>query len=162
MRGTEQPQSRRVGQQKTTPVIVPLSNPGLIVTPDLSGVTEGDEMYLICGVEGSPPVTFKWYQSGNVQPLFTTSTQSSASQQIKGVGNEHSGTYYCKASNYASMVQSQPVTVDVKMATWKKCLIVACCLLVVAVLVLACVLLYNSKRGRETYSPPATQAFAGV
>lgn len=97
---------------RNTPLPVPLSNPGLIVTPDLSGVTEGDEMYLICGVEGSPPVTFKWYQSGNVQPLFTTSTQSSASQQIKGVGNEHSGTYYCKASNYASMVQSQPVTVD--------------------------------------------------
>ncbi|KAM9491259.1 LOW QUALITY PROTEIN: platelet endothelial cell adhesion molecule [Salvelinus alpinus] len=135
-----------VSNKQNTPLPVPLSNPGLIITPDLSGVAEGDEMYLICGVEGSPPVTFKWYQ-----PLFTTSTQSSASHRIKGVGNEHSGTYYCKAFNYTTMVQSQPVTVDgeMKMAMWKKCLIVACCLLVMAVLVLACVLRYNSKRGKR-------------
>nr|ACN10682.1 Platelet endothelial cell adhesion molecule precursor [Salmo salar] len=152
-----------VSNKLNTTVTVPLSNPGLSVVPDLLEVTEGNEMYLICGVEGSPPVTFKWYRRGNVQPLFTTtSTQSSASHQIKQVGNEHSGTYYCEAINYANTVQSQPVTVDVKMAMWKKGLIVACCLLVVAVLVLACVLRYNSKRGRETYSPPATQAFAGV
>ncbi|XP_045074504.1 platelet endothelial cell adhesion molecule [Coregonus clupeaformis] len=139
-----------VSNRLNTTVIVPLSNPGLTVLPDLSEVAEGDEMYLICGVEGSPPVTFKWYRRGNVQPLFTTtSTQSSASHQIKGVGNEHSGNYYCEAINYANMVQSQLVTVDVKMAMWKKGLIVACCLLVVAVLVLGCVLRYNSKRGKR-------------
>ncbi|XP_071032778.1 platelet endothelial cell adhesion molecule isoform X2 [Oncorhynchus clarkii lewisi] len=139
-----------VSNKLNTTVIVPLSNPGLSVVPDLLEVTEGNEMYLICGVEGSPPVTFKWYRRGNVQPLFTTtSTQSSASHQIKGVGNEHSGTYYCEAINYANMVRSQPVTVDVKMATWKKGLIVACCLLVVALLALACVLRYNSKRGKR-------------
>uniref|UniRef100_A0A673ZUV7 Platelet endothelial cell adhesion molecule-like n=1 Tax=Salmo trutta TaxID=8032 RepID=A0A673ZUV7_SALTR len=136
-----------VSNKLNTTVTVPLSNPGLSVVPDLLEVTEGNEMYLICAVEGSPPVTFKWYRRGNVQPLFTTtSTQSSASHQIKRVGNEHSGTYYCEAINYANTVQSQPVTVDVKMAMWKKGLIVACCLLVVAVLVLACVLRYNSKR----------------
>ncbi|CAB1344927.1 unnamed protein product [Coregonus sp. 'balchen'] len=101
-----------VSNKLNTTVIVPLSNPGLTVLPDLSEVAEGDEMYLICGVEGSPPVTFKWYRRGNVQPLFTTtSTQSSASHQIKGVGNEHSGNYYCEAINYANMVQSQLVTV---------------------------------------------------
>uniref|UniRef100_A0A4W5P4R1 Ig-like domain-containing protein n=1 Tax=Hucho hucho TaxID=62062 RepID=A0A4W5P4R1_9TELE len=103
-----------VSNKLNTTVIVPLSNPGLTVLPDLLEVVEGIEMYLICGVEGSPPVTFKWYRRGNVQPLFTTtSSKSSASHQIKEVGNEHSGTYYCEAINNANVVQSQPVTIDV-------------------------------------------------
>ena len=46
----------------------------------------------------------------------------------------------------------------VRLALWKKAVIGGVCLLVVAVLVVVGILYYKSKRGRETYSPPATQA----
>lgn len=47
----------------------------------------------------------------------------------------------------------------VLMALWKKMLIIVACLLLLSVLLLVASMLYiKSKRGRETYSPPATQA----
>lgn len=46
----------------------------------------------------------------------------------------------------------------VRLALWKKAVIGGFCLLAVAVAVAACVLWFRSKRGRETYSPPASHA----
>ncbi|KAM4611788.1 platelet endothelial cell adhesion molecule isoform 3-T3 [Polymixia lowei] len=131
-------------------VIVPLSEPVLTVLPDLADIAEGDNLYLICGIKGTPPVTFKWYHSGDVQPLFTTtSNKITMDYQIPSLGSKHSGTYYCEAVNIANnIVRSQLVTIDVRMALWKKGVIVASCLLVVAVLVLLCVLRFRAKRVR--------------
>ncbi|XP_076001527.1 platelet endothelial cell adhesion molecule isoform X3 [Genypterus blacodes] len=131
-------------------VIVPLSEPTLTVLPDLSDVAEGHDLILICGIKGTPPVTFKWYRSDNAQPLFTTtSNHVSMDYQIPFLGSQHSGAYYCEAINPAkNTVRSQTVQIDVHMAMWKKAVIVASCLLVVSILVLLCVLRFKSKRVR--------------
>uniref|UniRef100_UPI003AABC6BD platelet endothelial cell adhesion molecule isoform X6 n=1 Tax=Centroberyx gerrardi TaxID=166262 RepID=UPI003AABC6BD len=141
-------------------VIVPLSGATLTVVPDLADIAEGVDLLLICGIKGTPPVSFKWYRSDSVQPLFTTtSNEVTKHYNVTGVGSKHSGTYYCEAINPANnVVRSQSVTIEVRMALWKKGLIVASCLLLVTVLVLLFVLCFRAKRGRETYSPPATQA----
>ncbi|KAM3864681.1 platelet endothelial cell adhesion molecule [Diretmus argenteus] len=132
-------------------VTVPLSEPTLTVLPDLADIAEGDHLYLICSIRGTPPVTFKWYRSGNTQPLFAiTSFQASMDYQVERLRSEHSGTYYCEATNHANvMVTSQSVTIDVRMAMWKKGVIVASCLLVVAVLVLLFILRFRAKRGKR-------------
>ncbi|KAJ8002038.1 hypothetical protein DPEC_G00175650 [Dallia pectoralis] len=141
-----------------TTVIVPLSKPKLGISTDLSAaasevtvdIAEGYDIFLVCSVEGSHPVSFKWYRKGNSQPLFTsTSIRNTAVYPISQVNNEVSGIYYCIADNPAKiLVQSQPVTVEVKMAGWKKGLIISCCLLVVVVVVtVAAVQFFKSKRG---------------
>ncbi|XP_056135561.1 platelet endothelial cell adhesion molecule isoform X5 [Lampris incognitus] len=131
-------------------VTVPVSDTLLTVLPDLRNIAEGDRLYLICSINGTPPVTFKWYRSGRAQPLSTTtSNKITLDYQVPEVSREHSGTYYCEAGNYANNVRSQLVTIDVSMAMWKKGLIVASCLLVVAVLVLLLVLHFRAKRGKR-------------
>uniref|UniRef100_A0A3P8ZQV5 Ig-like domain-containing protein n=1 Tax=Esox lucius TaxID=8010 RepID=A0A3P8ZQV5_ESOLU len=140
-----------------TTVIVPLSGAKLGISSDLSAapselsldVAEGYAIYLLCSVQGSYPISFKWYKRGNAKPLYTiTSTKTTGTYQIPQVTNEHSGNYYCLADNPAEKTSvSQDITVDVRMARWKKGLIVACCLLVVAFAVIGCVLHFRSQRG---------------
>ncbi|KAL1006029.1 hypothetical protein UPYG_G00066970 [Umbra pygmaea] len=142
-----------------TSVTVPLSSPELGVSSDLLAtqsfisldVPEGYDIYLVCSVQGSYPVSFKWYRDGTAMPILTrTLTQTTDVYQIEKVDYKNSGIYYCEANNSAqNIVRSQAVTVDVKMAKWKKVLIGACCLLVGAVLVLGCVLFFKSKRGKR-------------
>ncbi|XP_078146433.1 platelet endothelial cell adhesion molecule isoform X3 [Centroberyx gerrardi] len=131
-------------------VIVPLSGATLTVVPDLADIAEGVDLLLICGIKGTPPVSFKWYRSDSVQPLFTTtSNEVTKHYNVTGVGSKHSGTYYCEAINPANnVVRSQSVTIEVRMALWKKGLIVASCLLLVTVLVLLFVLCFRAKRVR--------------
>ncbi|XP_062293867.1 platelet endothelial cell adhesion molecule isoform X4 [Scomber scombrus] len=132
-------------------VIVPLSHPTLTVVPTLGEIYEGDHLYLICGVQGTPPVTFKWYRVGNENPLYsTTSNSNNTDYQVKDLAKHHSGMYFCEAINPANTaVGSNPVTIEVRMALWKKALIGGICLLVLAVLALLFVLYYRSKRGRR-------------
>ncbi|XP_078146429.1 platelet endothelial cell adhesion molecule isoform X2 [Centroberyx gerrardi] len=132
-------------------VIVPLSGATLTVVPDLADIAEGVDLLLICGIKGTPPVSFKWYRSDSVQPLFTTtSNEVTKHYNVTGVGSKHSGTYYCEAINPANnVVRSQSVTIEVRMALWKKGLIVASCLLLVTVLVLLFVLCFRAKRGKR-------------
>uniref|UniRef100_A0A3Q3VZS2 Ig-like domain-containing protein n=1 Tax=Mola mola TaxID=94237 RepID=A0A3Q3VZS2_MOLML len=150
------PFSRRLN----TTVIEPLSNPALTVIPNVGEISEGDHLYLICGVKGTPPVTFKWYRSDRTQSLYaTTSYNNNTSYEIPLLSKGHSGKYHCEAVNHANnVVRSDLVTIEVRMALWKKAVIVGFCLLTVSVTVLVCVLCFRSKRGRETYSPPASQA----
>ncbi|XP_026159791.1 platelet endothelial cell adhesion molecule isoform X3 [Mastacembelus armatus] len=131
-------------------VIVPLSHPTLTVIPKLSEISEGDDLYLICGINGTPPVTFKWYRVGNEQPLLTNTTNTNSTYyQIHKLSKEHSGIYYCEAVNHANnLVRSEKVTIDVQLALWKKALIAGFCLLLVLVLVVVCVLYFRSKRVR--------------
>ncbi|KAM9792166.1 platelet endothelial cell adhesion molecule [Neosynchiropus ocellatus] len=102
-------------------LIVPLSHPTLTVIPVESEISEDDDLYLICGVKGSPPVTFKWYLVGIDEPIGNiTSDKNTSHYQIKALRTGHSGTYICEAMNYANVVRSAPVVINVRMALWKK------------------------------------------
>ncbi|XP_030289731.1 platelet endothelial cell adhesion molecule isoform X3 [Sparus aurata] len=129
-------------------VIVPPSYAELMAVPDESGIYEGDDLYLLCRADGTPPVTFKWYHVGNNLPLYTnTSNDYSSSYQVPSVSKEHNGRYYCEAFNHVNkVVRSEEVTIEVQMVLWKKALIGGFCLLAVSVLVVVCVLCFRSKR----------------
>ncbi|XP_031723034.1 platelet endothelial cell adhesion molecule isoform X3 [Anarrhichthys ocellatus] len=145
-RNKEAPLSKRLNAT----VIVPLTHPILTVIPDLPEISEGDDLFLICGVKGSPPVTFKWYRVGNEQPLYTTtSNKNNTYYRVHSLSKEHSGVYYCEAVNHANnVVSSDRVTIEVRLALWKKVLIGGFCVLAVSVLVVVCVLCFRSKRVR--------------
>ncbi|XP_049427454.1 platelet endothelial cell adhesion molecule isoform X3 [Epinephelus fuscoguttatus] len=130
-------------------ITVPLTQPTLTVIPHLPEISEGDHLYLICGVKGTPPVTFKWYRDGHEQPLYTTtSNKNNTDYQVPTLSKEHSGTYYCEAFNHANKVRSERVTIEVRQALWKKAVIGCFCLLAVIVLVVVAVLCFRSKRVR--------------
>ncbi|XP_034542939.1 platelet endothelial cell adhesion molecule isoform X2 [Notolabrus celidotus] len=143
----EAPLSKRLNAT----VIVPLTHPTLTVIPNVAEISEGDHLFLICGVDGTPPVTFKWYQVGNELPLYTTTANLNHSNyQVPLLSKEHSGTYHCEAINYANnVVRSDPVVIEVRMALWKKVLIGGFCLLAGVVLVVVLVLCFKSKRGKR-------------
>ncbi|TWW59785.1 Platelet endothelial cell adhesion molecule [Takifugu flavidus] len=146
------------GRLNTT-VVEPLSDATLTVIPNLSEISEGDHLYLICGVKGSPPITFKWYRSGQATPVHTAMADKNHTDfQIPLLSKDHSGEYYCEAINYANFIHSEPVIIAVRLALWKKALIGVVGLLAASVLVLVCVLCFRAKRGRETYSPTESQA----
>ncbi|XP_034096273.1 platelet endothelial cell adhesion molecule isoform X3 [Gymnodraco acuticeps] len=142
----EAPLSKRLNAT----VIVPLTNPILTVLPHLPEISEGDHLYLICGVNGTPPVTFKWYRVGNEHPLYTITTHmNNTNYRVSALSKEHSGMYYCEAINHANiLVRSDLVTIEVRLALWKKVLIGGFCLLALSVLVVVVVLCFKSKRVR--------------
>ncbi|GLD73659.1 platelet endothelial cell adhesion molecule-like isoform X3 [Lates japonicus] len=139
-----------LSQRLNAAVIEPLMDPTLTVIPHLPEISEGDHLYLICGTKGTPPVTFKWYRVGNKQPLHTTtSDKNNTDYRVPNLSKAHSGTYYCEAVNYANnIVRSEKVTIEVRLALWKKVVIGGVCLLVVSVLVVGSVLYFRSKRVR--------------
>uniref|UniRef100_UPI0037E9161E platelet endothelial cell adhesion molecule isoform X3 n=1 Tax=Semicossyphus pulcher TaxID=241346 RepID=UPI0037E9161E len=140
-----------LGKKLNATVIVPLTQPILTVTPDLADISEGDHLFLICGIAGTPPVTFRWYRVGSAQPFNTTiSNLNHTSYQVPLLSKEHSGTYYCEAVNLANnIVRSNPVIIEVRMALWKKVLIAGFCLLAGTVLVVVLVVCFKSKRGKR-------------
>ncbi|KAG7238230.1 hypothetical protein INR49_031145 [Caranx melampygus] len=90
-----------------TDVIEPLSQTTLTVIPTLSDISEGEDLYLICGTKGTPPVTFYLYRVGIKPPLFTNiSQQNNTNFLVPNLSKQHSGTYY------------------LHLALWKKALIV--------------------------------------
>lgn len=93
---------------------VPPSYAELMAVPDESGIYEGDDLYLLCRADGTPPVTFKWYHVGNNLPLYTnTSNDYSSSYQVPSVSKEHNGRYYCEAFNHVNkVVRSEEVTIE--------------------------------------------------
>ncbi|CAN9510781.1 unnamed protein product [Ophioblennius macclurei] len=143
----EAPLSKRLNAT----VIEPLSQPTLTVIPKPQEASEGDNLVLICGVHGTPPVTFKWFRVGWAEPLNTTTTEERHKDyQLPLLAKEHSGTYYCEAVNYANnVVRSEQVTIQVRMALWKKALMGGAGLVAAALLAAAaCVLFFRSKRVR--------------
>ncbi|XP_031610026.1 platelet endothelial cell adhesion molecule isoform X2 [Oreochromis aureus] len=135
-------------QHLSVNVIVPLSLMTLTVIPTPLGISEGEDLRFICSVNGTGPVTFKWYRTGSVVPLQTnTTTETYSSFLIKPVSKNDSDKYYCEASNGANKVRSENVDVQVLMALWKKMLIIVACLLLLSVLLLVASMLYiKSKR----------------
>ncbi|XP_056265766.1 platelet endothelial cell adhesion molecule isoform X3 [Pseudoliparis swirei] len=146
-RQREAPLSKRLNAT----VIVPLTHPLLTVIPHLADISEGDDLYLICGVRGSPPVSFKWYRVGERQPLYTTTSgQNHTDYRLPGLSRGHSGVYYCEAVNHAdNVVRSDSVTIEVRLALWKKALAGGFSLLALCVLLVVCVLCFRSKRGNR-------------
>ncbi|CAL8389081.1 unnamed protein product [Arctogadus glacialis] len=133
-------------------VIVPLSNATLTALPAPWDVAEGNALILICGVTGTPPVTFKWYrEDGGARLLFAgTANERSMAHRIHAVSRDHSGAYYCEAVNHArNPVRSQTVLIEVRLALWKKGVIAASCLLVLCAAALLCVLRFKSRRGKK-------------
>ncbi|KAM9856646.1 platelet endothelial cell adhesion molecule isoform 3-T3 [Aulostomus maculatus] len=144
-----------VSKSLNATVTVPLSRPSLTVIPVLPEISEGDHLFLICMVKGTPPVIFKWYRVGRESPLFTTNSEWNSSDfQIENLAKKDSGTYYCEALNFANnLVRSGPVTIEVRLALWKKAMIGGFSLLVVSVLVVVGVLCFRSKRAIEDRPP---------
>lgn len=94
---------------------VPLSKPTLKVSPGLAQVNEGDNLRLICSVEGSPPVTFKWYRSDKEIPLQVETTyMNSIDYQIPVLSSKDSGRYRCEAINPANSVHSDLTYIEGK------------------------------------------------
>lgn len=90
----------------------PLSDATLTVIPDLSEISEGDHLYLICGVKGSPPITFKWYRSGQATAMHTITVNNNHTDfQISLASKNNNGEYHCEAINYANFVHSEPVII---------------------------------------------------
>ncbi|XP_058496612.1 platelet endothelial cell adhesion molecule-like isoform X2 [Solea solea] len=142
------PKTGLLSSRLNATLIEPLRGLTLTVLPDLPEISEGNQLYLICGTKGTPPVTYKFYRVGDKRPLLTkTLNENNTYYHVNKLSKEHSGTYYCEADNHANnVVRSENVIVEVRMALWKKALIGGVCLLVVSVLVAVCVLYIKSKR----------------
>lgn len=79
----------------------------------MAKISEGNQLSLICRVNGTPPVTFKLYRSDNENPLHAvTSNSDHTMYQIPVLSREDSGMYHCEAANLANMVQSDSVDVQ--------------------------------------------------
>lgn len=86
---------------------MPLSNATMMVVPDLARYTEGGHLYLICSVEGTPPVTFKWFRADEESPVYVaTSSSNNTDYQIPVLSRKHSGRYRCEAVNPANNIVS--------------------------------------------------------
>lgn len=91
----------------------PLTEATLTVVPDPADISEGDHLYLICGVKGTPPITFKWYRSDQEKAQNeTTVNKNNTDFQIPVVSKEHSGWYHCEAFNQANTIHSQAVNIQ--------------------------------------------------
>ncbi|KAF7659201.1 hypothetical protein LDENG_00001590 [Lucifuga dentata] len=125
--------------QRTTSIIEPVSEPALIIYPNMGDVSEGQDLTLDCTLKkGTPPINFTWYHAETEGALASqTSPGLKGSYRIKGVRAEHGGGYYCVSTNQANEIKrSYTVTVGVKLAGWKKGLIAVVCILLIAALVL--------------------------
>ncbi|XP_024128313.1 platelet endothelial cell adhesion molecule isoform X2 [Oryzias melastigma] len=128
---------------KSTNIIEPVSNPEMKVVPNEGEVSEGDSMSLVCSVQrGTFPISFTWFHTEIEDPVASVSTnKTEGSYRISNVKGEHGGRYYCVSTNQAKdNKQSNIVLVAVKMAGWKKGLIVVFCILILLplLLVIAC------------------------
>ncbi|XP_051568007.1 platelet endothelial cell adhesion molecule isoform X3 [Myxocyprinus asiaticus] len=145
------PASAKMSERLYAPVIVPVGKPLLTVIPVPGNTEEGQDLTLICGIpKGSPPISFTFYRSTHTQLHNTTVQSNSSSYVLTAVTRQDSGSYYCRALNSAEEASmSDPITVEVSLATWKKALIAAFCMLLVAPLILVFAMRYKAKRGKK-------------
>lgn len=103
----------------TFPLPEPLSRPTLTVVPNLTDISEGDELFLICSIKGTPPVHFKLYRTDNQELLYNHSTgHNHTNYKIPVSAKEHSGKYQCEAKNSANSVKSDPVIIEGETFSW--------------------------------------------
>ncbi|XP_007458109.1 PREDICTED: Fc receptor-like protein 5 [Lipotes vexillifer] len=78
-------------------------------------VFEGQELVLICSVNGVPgPITVSWYRKFNLRTERKLHTSSKTEFKIPVVQNSNDGEYYCVASNSRFSFRSDTVTINVK------------------------------------------------
>ncbi|XP_014911548.1 platelet endothelial cell adhesion molecule isoform X3 [Poecilia latipinna] len=148
------PSKTALGQKllNSTNIIEPTSKPQLTIQPS-QDITEGQSMKLVCSVQaGSRPINFTWYQESNGVLASLSTNKLEGYHSMSNAHKKHSGKYYCTSSNPADEPkQSEPVTVEVKMAGWKKALIIVFCFILLLILFLVIALktrLFHFKRKR--------------
>lgn len=77
----------------------------------MGDVAEGQEMTLVCSVQGgSLPVSFAWYHAKK-EPVYITSVtvnKLEAAHKIANVRSDQQGGYYCVSSNAANETRQSP------------------------------------------------------
>ncbi|XP_062046142.1 Fc receptor-like protein 5 [Lepus europaeus] len=84
--------------------------------PTAESVFEGQELVLICSVEGVPgPITVSWYKLLNKRSKRTKIQDSQEAEfKIHEVANSDAGEYFCIASNSRRSYTSIPITINVR------------------------------------------------
>uniref|UniRef100_A0A5F5PFW5 Fc receptor like 5 n=1 Tax=Equus caballus TaxID=9796 RepID=A0A5F5PFW5_HORSE len=84
--------------------------------PALEFVIPGQELVLICSVDGVPGlVRISWYKTSNKESMKIKIQNSlKAEFKISMVKNSDAGEYYCEANNGGLSFLSKPVTINVK------------------------------------------------
>ncbi|XP_027547834.1 platelet endothelial cell adhesion molecule isoform X6 [Neopelma chrysocephalum] len=116
-------------------VIVPVRDASLGSVP-YGEVEDGSEIAFLCSVkEGSLPILFRFFKKTDNEVLLFEKIEhrDRAMWHKKTMKRQDTGTYYCVASNRANVdVRSQPITIDVILAAWKKGVIAALVLITIA------------------------------
>ncbi|NXP24279.1 PECA1 protein, partial [Scytalopus superciliaris] len=116
-------------------VIVPVRDASLGSVP-YGEVEDGSETAFLCSVkEGSWPIHFQFFKKTDSDILVHEEREHAdrVMWHKKTMKRQDAGTYYCMASNQANVhVRSRPITISVILAAWKKGVIAAFVLLVVA------------------------------
>lgn len=88
----------------------PVSKPALHFRPMMGDVAEGQEVTLVCSVQGgSLPVSFTWYSAKEASSLDSvTVNKLEASHKITEVRRDHQGGYYCVSNNAANEAKQSP------------------------------------------------------
>ncbi|KAF5920124.1 hypothetical protein HPG69_006394 [Diceros bicornis minor] len=99
-----------------SPITGVVANVQIHTRPALELVFEGQELVLTCSVVGVPgTVRISWYKGSNKQRMKTKIQNSlNAEFKISMVKNSDAGEYNCEASNGHLILQSKPVTINVK------------------------------------------------
>lgn len=64
-------------------------------------------------MNGTPPITFKWFRSGQETPLHAITVDKNTSDfQIQHLSQGHSDSYHCQALNYANLILSPPLHIQ--------------------------------------------------
>ncbi|KAM7035766.1 platelet endothelial cell adhesion molecule isoform 7-T7 [Acridotheres tristis] len=116
-------------------VIVPIKGASLGSVP-YGEVEVGSDTAFLCSVkEGSWPIDFKFFKKTDHEVLLHEVREYSDRTiwHKKTMKRKDTGTYYCMASNRASVdVRSRPITISVILATWQKGIIAAFVLTAIA------------------------------
>lgn len=89
----------------------PVSKPALHFRPMMGDVAEGQEIILVCSVQGgSLPVSFTWYSAKKENGALASVTVNKleASHKIAEVRRDHQGGYYCVSDNAANESKQSP------------------------------------------------------
>ncbi|XP_018774450.1 platelet endothelial cell adhesion molecule isoform X4 [Serinus canaria] len=109
-------------------VIVPIRDASLGSVP-YGEVEVGSDTAFLCSVkEGSWPIDFKFFKKTDHEVLLHEVREYSDRTiwHKKTMKRKDTGTYYCVASNRASVnVRSRPITISVILAAWQKGVIAA-------------------------------------
>ena len=96
-----------------------VANVQMHTRPALELVIAGQELVLICSVDGVPgPVRIFWYKKSNKKPM-KAKIQNSLNEEFKitMVKKRDAGEYYCEANNGRLSFRSKSVTINVKGAS---------------------------------------------